>query len=432
MKFEVLNFGMVALLLILPLQAAAQQLINEKTQFGEPALLNDTLGTNEVLGLRNKFKLINNAGFWLEKYDIYTYENDQPALSQSIFFSYNTDSTQDNKLTKVVFDTSSVNSTLETSHYDINKLLTEKVIQKWEEGEWINLHKTLFEYDNNNYLSIETEQSWDTINSNWTDNSRTHHYVNELGRDDSLYVYLNEQNDWINYYKIVYDYSGDTLRRTTTSNWDQELSDWQFTARSFHAYTDSTRTIRRESYFPSTGWMFSTRQLDRYKDRGQLLQSINQLWNSSSAIWTNNVKTDFFYDSNFNLQEVQVNFWNQNDWALYSESVYTYTTTRPSEVPLPIEPVSRIDMPRAFILKQNYPNPFNPTTNIGFDLIESGKVTLEIYNIKGEKIAVLLDQHLNVGSHIVPFDGSNFTSGMYLYKLHSNSESTTRKMMLIK
>ncbi|MFV1882996.1 MAG: T9SS type A sorting domain-containing protein [Balneola sp.] len=90
-------------------------------------------------------------------------------------------------------------------------------------------------------------------------------------------------------------------------------------------------------------------------------------------------------------------------------------------------------VPSEFALKQNYPNPFNPSTNIQFSLPEASKVTLNVYDMLGRKVATLLDgKQLNAANHAVKFDASALASGMYIYRIEAGSFVSTRKMMLIK
>ncbi len=89
--------------------------------------------------------------------------------------------------------------------------------------------------------------------------------------------------------------------------------------------------------------------------------------------------------------------------------------------------------PYKFSLEQNYPNPFNPTTNIEFTLGTASNVTLDIYNMLGQKVATLLDgERLNAGNHRQLFNASNLASGMYLYRITTADFTQSRKMMLIK
>lgn len=90
-----------------------------------------------------------------------------------------------------------------------------------------------------------------------------------------------------------------------------------------------------------------------------------------------------------------------------------------------------------FQLKQNYPNPFNPSTNISFNLQNSGDINLEIYNLKGQKVSTLLDRKMNAGEHSITWmgkdqNGQNVASGVYFYKLNFSGVTQTKKMILLK
>ena len=94
-------------------------------------------------------------------------------------------------------------------------------------------------------------------------------------------------------------------------------------------------------------------------------------------------------------------------------------------------------IPEKFNVYQNYPNPFNPSTKIKFD-IPSGlngsdsKVRLSVYNSLGKEIAELVNENLGAGSYETEFDASDFSSGVYFYKIETDNFSQTKSMFLIK
>jgi len=90
------------------------------------------------------------------------------------------------------------------------------------------------------------------------------------------------------------------------------------------------------------------------------------------------------------------------------------------------------EVPEKFELMQNYPNPFNPSTKIKFSVPESGFVSLIIYDAIGNEVEKLVNENLAPGVYEADFDGSNYSSGIYFYKLESKDYSQTQKMMLIK
>ena len=85
-----------------------------------------------------------------------------------------------------------------------------------------------------------------------------------------------------------------------------------------------------------------------------------------------------------------------------------------------------------FRLEQNYPNPFNPTTVISFSLSTEGIAKLVVYNSLGQEVKVLINQYMGAGSYSTPFNGNNLSSGVYFYKLESNNQVLTDKMLLLK
>ncbi len=90
------------------------------------------------------------------------------------------------------------------------------------------------------------------------------------------------------------------------------------------------------------------------------------------------------------------------------------------------------EIPHVTRLEQNYPNPFNPATEITFAVSDEGPVELTVYNMIGQRVAVLVSTDLSPGEHSVRFDAANLSSGVYIYRLHTNGQTISRKMTLIK
>jgi hypothetical protein len=91
-----------------------------------------------------------------------------------------------------------------------------------------------------------------------------------------------------------------------------------------------------------------------------------------------------------------------------------------------------IETPTDYKLSQNYPNPFNPVTNISFSLPEDSRVRITLYNLLGEQVAELVNSYFASGTHTVSFDATNFTSGIYFYKMEAGEFIEIKKMTLMK
>ena len=105
--------------------------------------------------------------------------------------------------------------------------------------------------------------------------------------------------------------------------------------------------------------------------------------------------------------------------------------------PVELQRVDVADVPTEFVLHQNYPNPFNPTTTIAYQLAEEVDVTLEVYNILGQRIHTLVNATQKAGTYKVIWDtvqqnGESVSSGTYFLRMVAGSYEETRVMLLVK
>lgn len=90
------------------------------------------------------------------------------------------------------------------------------------------------------------------------------------------------------------------------------------------------------------------------------------------------------------------------------------------------------EVPEKFLLQQNYPNPFNPSTVISWQLAVGSPVKLTVYNVTGQRVAILVNERQPAGTHSVQFDASGLASGVYLYRLEAGGFVENRKMVLMR
>jgi hypothetical protein len=90
------------------------------------------------------------------------------------------------------------------------------------------------------------------------------------------------------------------------------------------------------------------------------------------------------------------------------------------------------NIPEQYELSQNYPNPFNPVTTINFSVPKESFVSIIVYDILGQKVAELVNEFVQAGVHKTSFNVTNFSTGVYFYRLKAGSFVSTKKMILMK
>jgi hypothetical protein len=105
----------------------------------------------------------------------------------------------------------------------------------------------------------------------------------------------------------------------------------------------------------------------------------------------------------------------------YEKNFASMTYTPPPAIPV-----------NNYLLYQNYPNPFNPTTTIRYELPQDGIVTIEIFDILGQKVKTILNEFRRTGRYEATFTSTGLASGVYIYQLRVNDFITSKKMILLK
>ena len=139
-------------------------------------------------------------------------------------------------------------------------------------------------------------------------------------------------------------------------------------------------------------------------------------WDTHTNVWTT------INNANINSSNNTVTF-STSDIGNF----YILTGDSPTSVETPNDLIVE-----TFTLEQNFPNPFNPTTSIKYQLSDVGFVTLKVYDVLGNEVALLVNEKKEVGSYEVSFDASKLSSGVYIYQLNVNEFINTKKMVLMK
>jgi hypothetical protein len=136
---------------------------------------------------------------------------------------------------------------------------------------------------------------------------------------------------------------------------------------------------------------------------------------------------DFIGDVNGDgYEDIIAGEYNSDDEILYNK-VYLYSMNKTINI-FP----EQNNIIKNYRLFQNYPNPFNPTTTISFELPKESYVSLNVYNLLGERIETMINGYEKAGIHKLNFNAHNLSSGIYFYILKTNDITITRKMILMK
>jgi len=151
---------------------------------------------------------------------------------------------------------------------------------------------------------------------------------------------------------------------------------------------------------------------------GQIYKTTNagNNWYSQTTGTTRNLKNVFFANAT-------------TGWAVGDSGIILKTTDGGG--PIGIIPIS-IEIPSNYRLEQNYPNPFNASSKFKIQISKLSEVKVVVYDILGREMVTLVNEQLKPGTYEVEFNGSNYPSGTYFYRLNAKDYTETKRMVLAK
>jgi len=265
-------------------------------------------------------------------------------------------------------------------------------------GEWVNFVRYNYIYDDDDRVIERLIENWNAADEEWVSSSRTTFiYTGELISEQLDEAYIANQ--------------------------------WEIAKRTLFTYSGDLETEYVEQVWTGTDWLNNQRHLKEYSD-GLLNAYTRQSYNEGNwtPFWRQVIPS---YDSEGRVLVQETHTHNGIEWVNGTRSEYEYA------VPTDVGDHGDNPLPEDFSLTQNYPNPFNPITNIEFALPVRTEVSLDIYNIMGQKVQSLVKGTLPAGSHTVTWDGTDLSgvqvaTGVYFYRLKAGDDIETRKMLLMK
>ncbi len=300
----------------------------------------------------------------------------------------------------------------ESNHNESGKPL-ETDAKSFNGNEWVHEHKTLYEYNDYGKLIKLTFIPYNQ--QNLAHGYIYNYYYNSINMVDSSVAFMSTNDgQWLKYYKVTYNYDLDY----------------------------NILQILRE-HLPGTSVVESYMQEYFYDSHQNMIQEIQSRKSLGSNDWFNLKRKDYIYDEFNNTIGAQCFSIYQNAWSPDYDSVNIFYNNKNNVLHYnarfcTIEYSTFSDIhenilsPFLFSLSQNYPNPFNPSTSINFTLPKGGFTSLKIYDILGKEVTTLCNEELNAGNYTRTWNASNYSSGVYFYRLSAGNFSTTKKMMLVK
>jgi len=165
-------------------------------------------------------------------------------------------------------------------------------------------------------------------------------------------------------------------------------------------------------------------------DNGTTWQTVTS-YNGTLATWTQQTFDITSYANS--SSQLRIRFRLQTDASVVADGWYVddIKITNYCLTPVGISG-NESGLPNRFALQQNYPNPFNPATVIKYQLPKQEYVSIKVFDILGKEVASLVNENKAAGYYEVEFDGSNFASGLYFYRIEAGDFKDTKKMMLVK
>ncbi|MCH8487538.1 MAG: T9SS type A sorting domain-containing protein [Candidatus Cyclonatronum sp.] len=177
------------------------------------------------------------------------------------------------------------------------------------------------------------------------------------------------------------------------------------------------------------GWQPDERFFMGFDEQDQILFGTSSFYDFFEEQWVVSERELFVYDDTGFLPVViiisEYDEWDDEYYDM-ARLVLTWDVTNVS-----IGEGSE-QLPARIVLGNAYPNPFNPSTNIPFEIRDSGMVNLQVYDILGRRVATLINDTLSAGLHTVNFDASMLSSGIYIIRLQAGNEILTKQITLLK
>ncbi len=319
------------------------------------------------------------------------------------------------------------------------------------DGEYPTVFTQSLEYQGMEFLMIYTFTLTDGVPTQLVVSANLSGQMMDTTRETYSYdaqylIYLlgevNMITSWQEDYQIEYTWTGEDITSAMQTSWNGDQ--WENDGWETWEYSRSNPSLYTYRYWD--GNQYVNEEQESFTFSGDLIMDeTGKVWDGSA--WINDYYTTFEWDGNNiessldmdwdgtgwindhratyymvdgSLGYVISQMWENNDWVNSGKYVYGFGDAVDSEDVL--QATSAIDV---------YPNPFNPTTNISYCMANDGFVTIDIYNIRGQKVQTLFNGHKDAGTHTLTWN-AQVAGGIYFAVMNAGNERIVKKMVLLK
>ncbi len=316
---------------------------------------------------------------------------------------------------------------------------TSNILEQWlPDSIWTNSFTDIFTYDSLGNKIMDVSKIWN--GQDWENLFRTSNKFYKNGDKVSMTErYLN--GSWINFNKITAYFSKGLKSSELIEEFENNY--WVIKRLNEFSYDESNNLISVvDEQWDGTDWNNYMRINIKHDTLSNQTSQLIDIWDNNN--WIKYGRFLYKYNLENNLEHASFDAWENGGWVGEDNSIYINS---PEYLDLHFL-THRVDIyyhnsltdissnkknePETFQLFQNYPNPFNPATKISYQLKEDGYVSLNVYNLIGEEVAKLVNEVQSQGLYSINFNAGSLPSGIYFYKIHSNSSTAVKKMILLK
>jgi hypothetical protein len=358
--------------------------------------------------------------------------------------------------------------------YNEQNKLTSYVCSYWDGNRWIVDWRVTNSYNSDGKIKTYL---WEWFSNNlWVPVTRQSYDYNSFGQETSFLIEDWNGSQWTNGIMNTEQYD-------STGNLIEEISEtwadtsWKYSNRITNTYFENGIVASGLiETWNNNNWIFDHKSNFEYDNNWNLINSIVKQWNGRE--WLKYLRGSFYYDMNNNRTEETTEIWTDSTWIYYErilnennednckvhskyymwDNGVWHPTNGPivftlpegttmgfitSEITFFYSPLTSITQKKkstekGFSLFQNFPNPFNAGTIIRYQIPSAGFVSLKIYDLLGNEVAVLVNEYKQPGNYEIEFNirrgeiTSSLPSGIYFYQIRADNFIETRKLVLMK